>query len=389
MADDNSANAIGNELKDVFARLLTTQGRALVVERQPAVIDRDDELLAAVAAAQAEARDQAAAFLSSLIGDAIEKLAARADRALNMTGALDKIAFAPGGNRTGVAAQLGRVADLAESAAVDSGAFADDLAGWSDGLDKLTARLEAAIDAAIGEDAGKARLAELQERIDAQRAEIDEAIDAIVTSADDIGERVSSFVTGVIETIKVGGKRRKRTDETKKPGGKTDPDDGDEAEDSDNEDSDSDDSKDGEGTNLDLGGKEADIKGIKTAARKAGDLGSAAARIARGNETLGSLYRELARVRSEIAWARAVGTQTKSLAESGRRAAASATGIADGWQAIAARLRDLATMADEPEKLAQAWASDRTHLWAPLGLRMSGIRAALTGRATIFPSAGK
>jgi len=430
---------LGQRLKQSFSKVIGAQTRALVIERQPAAADPQDDLLAAADAAQDQLRDRATYLLSSLVPGSSTNLLAPADRVVNLIKALERTL--PAGSAPLAAEAANRaahafrsVADAASRAGDMATEFAADADQWAQSVGAATADLSSAAEQVIKTlGAERGEVTRLEGLIAGTREEIDSNIDDILDSADEIGNKVSDLASTALDYITPNKKKNKKktvttpknkpvsTTEPPKPAPppkpvqpatrpsssapvETDPDEddevianlaGDPALWNDNEEEgetgsasaaedDDDDTPEARAAAKETGARA--VTAIKATVSGAKDLGSAAAALSKNNAALAELYQQLAEVRGQLAWARVVRDQGRSLARAGEGIGASLNDVSELWQAVAEDLRDQANLIEgdkDPAQLRARWSAAYRQSWTELSQRLVFLNDVVRGRATL------
>lgn len=416
MTDQPSAK-LASSFSRTFSAFLGVQARALVVECQPTATRNDSNLLHSATRAQEAFREQATYFLSGLAPAAIANLLGPASRVVNLMKSAEALLPAPGVTQlrkedaVALAGQLRALGNVVQGAAGKAQTFVAEQEAWTAAVDKAGEKLGKLTKEIVKQSAEGEAIAAIEEKIAKKREEIDADIDDILTKSRKIGDKAGELVTDALAYILPDGKKKKPEDK-KAPAGDDDDDvedvkdgadedveteegeadtdadsddaDDDETGDGDTGDGDDDDAKKAKDKARKLGGKA--VQALKATGDLSGDVGTAAARLRRHNRELGDLYYDLAALRGDVAWARAIGDQGRSL----RRAAAAMTetlaDITAQWEAIAA---DIAQQASALEKsrngaaLRTSW-SARQENWSDLGTRLQRIEAALSGNSRLI-----
>ena len=413
---------LARSLTRSFSALLAAQARALVVERQPiAAASGDDELLAAANEAQRILGEQAADLLSNGVRSVILGALTPADRIVNLARAVE--ANLPGGATPAEAGELGEyfraLADAAVGARDKTLSTANDHDAWIARIDAATDALAEAASTVI--QALKARegaIELLEARIEAKRKDIDDAVDEILSDAENIGEKIKDIAAEAIAFLKPDGKKSKTKTREEgdpaaapaKPGGAPrsdeqgihetqastsrlagDPaiwedEDGDVLDDPYGRDDDNgDDDAFDETRAREIGARTIEaLNGAGDAARK---MGTASARLTTLNRELAELYYQLAEVRGAIAWARAIGDQGRSLRRAVDQMGDALGDAADYWDALIHDLRQQASDLDTSGGLAavnERWARRDREAWSDLADRLAAIRSAVAGRTRLI-----
>lgn len=404
-----------------FAALLGAQARALIVERQPRSDRSTDTLVNATSEAQAVLIDRATYLLSETIPAAILHVLTPADRVMNLVRAVEanlppgSVTKLPEEEHRKIVQYLRALADVADGTRDKVLAFSTDHDAWVSAIDDATDALSEASRAMVdklGREGGSVGL--IEARIVAKRNEIDDDIDDILTSADEIGDKVSDLAAEAIAFLKPDGKKKrsekpdrrsdKPKDETSKenpPDAKSVPekpkdpsrlagdpdiwDDGADDDDRARDVSDGDDDAFDEVRAKEIGAKT--VEALKATSGGARDLGDAAARLSRHNRELADLYYDLAGVRGSIAWAQAVGDQGRSLRRAADTIGSSLSDIADSWQLVVQDLRQQAEQIEtsgDVSVLRERWSMRDREAWRHLAARLAAIQSAVAGRTRLI-----
>ena len=414
MTDQSSAK-LASSFSRTFSAFLGVQARALVVECQPTAARSDSNLLHSATRAQEAFREQATYFLSGLAPAAIANLLGPASRVVNLMKSAEALLPAPGVTQlrkedaVALAGQLRALGNVVQGAAGKSKTFIAEQEAWAAAVDKAGEKLGKLTKEIVKQSAEGEAITAIEDKIAKKREEIDADIDDILTKSRKIGDKAGELVTDALTYILPDGKKKKP--EKEKPAdGDDEPDEGKEDDKDDDVDADdeadadesadpdenADDDGDGDADDGDddakkkkdkarkSGGKA--VQALKATGDLSGDVGTAAARLRRHNRELGDLYYDLAALRGDVAWARAIGDQGRSL----RRAAAAVTetlaDITAQWEAIAADIAEQASALEKSRNgaaLRASW-SARQENWSDLGTRLQRIEAALSGNSRLI-----
>ncbi|HEY6916797.1 MAG TPA: hypothetical protein VI381_04080 [Allosphingosinicella sp.] len=412
MTDQPSAK-LASSFSRTFSAFLSVQARALVVECQPTAARNDTGLLHGAARAQVAFQEQATYFLSGLAPAAITNLLGPASRVVNLMKSAEALLPAPGVTQlrkedaVALAGQLRALGNVVQGAAGKSKTFVAEQEAWAAAVDKAGEKLGKLTKEIVKQSAEGEAITAIEDKIAKKREEIDADIDDILTKSRNIGDKAGELITDALTYILPDGKKKKP--EKEKPAdGDDEPDEGkgddkdddvdaddeadaDESADPDENADDDGDADDGDGDAKKKrdkarksGGKA--VQALKATGDLSGDVGTAAARLRRHNRELGDLYYDLAALRGDVAWARAIGDQGRSL----RRAAAAMTetlaDITAQWEAIAADIAEQASALEKSRNgaaLRTSWSGTREG-WSDLGTRLQRIEAALSGNSRLI-----
>jgi hypothetical protein len=395
--------------KNVTAQVSTalmSQARALVVARQQdaaAYID-DPALAVRTRDSQEELRRDVDYYLNRALPDVVGRLTDASGAASFVAALATTLGTADG--RQAPADLLGAAleqfeqyrsgaADLADSLSAASTRTAGRAAG-------LAALLQQQIDALEGPDG---QLQKTKDSIAETAAAIDADISGIVTAADKVGSGVKTWlldkikvVTGTLSSFGGGDDEEADAPAPKQSSSKTKKtaaDGGDTGEDAGDGGDTGDDPAPVKKKKFDVTGMDVDVDrsgddGTGETSQGSADLGAAVAAFRKHNAQLADLYLALARQKSELAVAAAIGDQAAGFARSLDSASACAATLAATWQSLldaATTLQDKTDPAQLAGALAAA-ATGATAHWTALAAELDYARSALAGKRGAIPDVG-